>query len=84
MINDSIEKSFTLLFDSWRKDREIHDTQFKNQVDIGSEKNVNSPIILIVAHQTAARIRLPNKTDKKEVSDILNVPKSFGDIDGVR
>ena len=82
--NDSIENSFTLLFDSWSTDRKTLDTQLEYQVDIGSAQNINSPKYLIVAHQTAVRIGTPTKANNVAVFDNLNVRKHHVDIDGVR
>ena len=44
MFNNSIENSFTLLFDSWFTDRKIIESEVENQVDIGSAQNIDSPI----------------------------------------
>ena len=54
------------------------------QVDIGCAQKVNSPKYLIAAHQTAARIGVPNKARNIAVFDNLNVGKYHVDIDGVR
>ena len=55
----------------------------ENQVDISSAQNVNSPIYLIVVHQTPARLRVPNKTKNFAIFDNPYVRKYFVDIDGV-
>ena len=59
MFNDSIKNGFTLSFDSWSTDRKTVETQLECQVDIGSAQNIKSPIYLIVAHETAARLDVP-------------------------
>ena len=63
IFNDSIKNSFTLSFDSWTSGTKTVDTQLENLVDIGSAQNINSPKCLIVADETAARIRVPNKAN---------------------
>ena len=49
-----------------------------------SAQIINSPDYLIIAHQTAARLRVPNKTNNFAIFDILSVRKYFVDIDGAR
>ena len=82
MFNDSIENSFTLSFDSWSSDRKTVGTLLEYQVDIGSAQNINSPKYLLVAHQTAVTIGVPNKANNFAVFDNLNVRKDH--VDGVR
>ena len=60
LFNDSIENSFTLSLDSWSTDRKTGSTQLEYQVDIGSAQFINSAEYLTVAHQTEARIGVPN------------------------
>ena len=84
MFNDSFKKSFTFSNNSWGTDRKTIDTQLEIQVDIGSAQIVNSPKYLIVAHQTAARIEVPNKTNSIAIFDNLNVRKYFIDFYGAR
>ena len=62
--NDSVKNNFTLSFVSYNADRNTIDTHFKYQVDIRSAQNSNSLKILIVAHQTADRIGVPNKAKR--------------------
>ena len=81
MFNDSNENSFTLSFDSCSRDRKTVDTLLEYQVDIGSAQNINSPKYLLVAHQTAVTIGVPNKTNNFAVFDNLNVRKDH--VDGV-
>ena len=83
MFNESIESSFTLSFDSWTSDRKTVNIQLEDQVYIGRAQNINSPDYLIVAHQTADRIGVPN-INSIPVFDTLDVRKYFVDIDGVR
>ena len=84
LFKDSNKNSFTLSFDSWSTNRENVDTQLEYHVDIGSAQNLNSPKYLIKAHQTAARIGVPNKAEDIAVFHNLNVRKYHVDIDGVR
>ena len=84
MFNDSIKNSFTLSFESWSTDRKTVDTQLEYQVDVGSAPNFNSPKYLIVAHQTAARKRVPNKVNNVTIFDNLDVRKYHVDINGIR
>ena len=83
MLNDSIKRSFTLSFASWTSDRKTIDTQLEYQVDIRSAQKIKSPIHLILAHQTAARMKVPNKANTA-IYDNLQVRKYLVDIDGVR
>ena len=75
---------YFISFDSWSTDSKTVDTQIEYQVDIGSAHRNNSPKCLIVAHQTADRIRVPNKARKIAVFDNFNVKKYHVDIDGIR
>ena len=83
MFIDSIKNTFRLSFDSWSTDRETVNTHLENQIDVGSAENNTSPKNLIVAHQTEARIGVPNKASNIAVFDHLNVRKYHVDIDGV-
>ena len=84
MYNNSIETSFILSFDARTSDRKTIETQLEYQVHIGSAQNINSQKYLLVAHQTAARIGVPNKANNVAVFDNLDVRKYFVDFDGVR
>ena len=84
MFDDSIIINSTLSFDSWSNDRKIVYTQLKYQVVIGSAQNINGPKYLSVTHQTAARIRVPNKANDVAVFDILDVAIYHIDNDGIR
>ena len=75
---------FFLSFDSWITDRKTVDNQLECQVDIGSAQSIDSPKYLIVAHQTAARIGVPNKAKNAAFFENLNVRNYLVDIDGVR
>ena len=79
----SIKISFTLSIDPCSTDRKTVDTHLEYQVDIGSAQNFNCPKYLIVAHQTAERIGVQNKTKNIAVFDSLIVWKDLVDIDGV-
>ena len=84
MFDDSIKTSFKSSFESRSTDRKFVDTQLEYQVDIGSAQNKTSPKYLIVAHQTAARLGVPNKASDIAVFDNLDVRKNHVDNDGVR
>ena len=71
-------------FVSWTTDGKTIDGQLNYQVDIGSAQKFNSPKYLIVAHQTAVRKGVPNKTNKDAVFGNPNVRKYFVDFDEVR
>ena len=60
MLVDSIKNSLTLSLDSWSTGGKTDGTHLQLQVDIGSAQKIISPKYLIVAHQTAARIGVPN------------------------
>ena len=62
-----MKNSFSSSLDSWSTDRKTVDTQLQYQVDIGIALNINSPIYLTLAHQTAVRIGTPNKTNNVAV-----------------
>ena len=79
----SIKNSSTLLFDIWNTDRKTVDTQLEYRVDIGSAQNNISPKCLIVAHQTAARIGVPNKAKKLAVFDDPILRECHVDVDGI-
>ena len=84
MFNNSIKNSFTLSFDCWTSDKKTFDTQLEYEVKIGSAQNNNSPKYLIVAHETADRIGVPNKANNMVIFDNLDVGNYFVDIDAVR
>ena len=65
MFIDSFKKSFTLSFDFRSTDGKTFDTQLDHQVDIRSAESTNNPKYLIVAHQTADRICVPQKKQTK-------------------
>ena len=71
-------------FDSWFTDRKTVDTQLEYQGIIGSAQNNDSPKYLIVAHQPAASVGVPNKLSKVAHFDSLNVRENRVDIDGAR
>ena len=71
-------------FDSWSTDKKTVDIQLENQVNNGSAHEITSPKFLIAAHQTVARIGVPNKANNVAVFDILNVRKYHVHMDGVR
>ena len=64
-------------------DRRTIDTQLEYQVDRGSAQNINFLKHLRVAHQTAARIGVPNKANNIAVFDNLSFSLYFVDMDGV-
>ena len=80
----SIKNSFTLLLGPSSTDRKTVDTQLEYQVDIGSAQFINSPINMIVTHQTAAGIGVPNQEENVADFGNLDVKKYHVDIDGVR
>ena len=84
LFNDSIRNSFTLSFDSWFTDRKPVDTGLEFQVNIGSAQNVNRPKYLIVAHQSLARIEIPNKLNKIAFFDKVDFRNLFVEMDGIR
>ena len=61
MFDGSIKNSSNLSFDSWFTDRNSINPSLDFQVDIGSAQIVNSPKCLLVAHQSLARVGVPNK-----------------------
>ena len=65
-------------------ERRVVDTGLKLQPNIGSSQNVISPKNLITAHQTAARMEVPNKVKIIAMFDNIDVGKYFVEIDGVR
>ena len=70
-----LSKIVLFSFDSWSTDRKTVDSQLDYQVDIGSAENINSLKYLIVAHQTAARIGVPNRTKNIAIFNNLDVKK---------
>ena len=84
VFNDSNKDSFTLSFDFWSTDRKTVDAKLEYQVDIGPAQNIKIPKYLIAVHQTAARMRVPNKANSVAIFDHLVVRKNHVDIDGVR
>ena len=72
---NSTKSSFTLSFDCWTSGRKTFDAQLEYEIEIGSAQNINSPKYLIVVHQTAARMGVPNKAKNIAVFDNLDVRK---------
>ena len=54
------------------------------QVDIGSAQNNNSPKNLLAAHQSLARIGVPNKQSNIAIFDNIEVIKYFREKDGYK
>ena len=54
------------------------------QLDIGCSQNANSPKYLIEAHQSLARLGVPDKGNKITVFDDVKVRNHFVNIDGIR
>ena len=75
MFNESIEKDFTLAFDSWTTDRKTVDTGREYQLDIGSSSNINSAKISNRAHQTQGRAGPSNKANKIAILEQVKVRK---------
>ena len=84
LFRDSIEKSFTLAFDSWPTDKIVVNNGLEFQVDIGSSHKNNSLKHLIAAHQTLARVGNSYEDKNKAVFDIIDVRNCFCGIDGIR
>ena len=55
MFNESIEKTFTLFFDSWVTDRRPVETDNGDQLDIGSASNINVTLFIKAVHQKTQR-----------------------------
>ena len=79
--NDSIEKSFTPSFDSWTTDEKTRTSEYR--LDIRSAVKINSPKVLIAAHQTAARSGVANKAIDVTVSDHNDVGECHAGNDGI-
>ena len=84
MFTDSFINSFTQPIGSWLTERTVMDTELESQVDIGSAQIVNSPIFLIVTHQTAAGIGVPSKGNIIAVFGNLRILQCSVEINGVR
>ena len=84
LFNGSNKSSYTISFDSWSTDRKTIDTQLENQVSIRSAQNNNSPKYLVMAHQTAVGIGVPNKANNIASFHNLDVGNYHVDIDCVR
>ena len=83
MFNESIQNNYRIFFDDWYTERRIvSDTV--TQIDTGSAQQVNSPKYLICAHQTAARLNVPDKEQNVSIFDNINVRKYFVEIDNIR
>ena len=82
--NDSIKNSLTLSFHSWFTDRKLIETGLEYQLVIAASQDVKPPKKLLAAHQTAARMEVPNKANNIARFDNLDVRKTFVKIDGVR
>ena len=84
--NEAIRQSFSLSFDSWVTDRKPVNTGNENQLDIGSESNINVPLYLTAAHQETQRDNpaIPPNQLINAVFDKVDVKRYFVEIDGVR
>ena len=83
MFNESIQNNYRIFFDDWYTERRVVSDTI-TQIDIGSAQQVNSPKYLICAHQTAARLNVPDKGLNISRFDNLNVRKYFVEIDSQR
>ena len=82
MFNESTKNNYKISFDCWYTDSKVITDGLEFEVDTGSAQNINSPKYLIVAHQIADRIKVPNKVRIIEHFDNLDVRKYFCEIDG--
>ena len=83
MFNESIKNNNTVTYGSWYTERKLSTDGNDFQVDVGGAQHVNSPNYLIASIQTADRIVASIKKNIA-ISDIVNVRKSFCEIDGYR
>ena len=81
MFNDTIEKTFTLSFNSWFADKKPVDTGLEFQVNKGSVQNINSLKKLKLAHQSLDKIGVLNKGNKISIFDNVKVRNNFVEID---
>ena len=84
MFNESIKNNYSILYDSWHRQRNFSTDGNVLHVDIGSAQQVNSPKYLTAAFQTADRIAAPNKNKNLAIVDKVNVKNCFCEIDGSR
>ena len=84
MFNESIKNIYTFSVDSWYTDKKVVNDGLEFHVDIGPAQNNSSLKYLIAAHQSLARINVPNKTNNIAIFDNLDVRKYFVAIDGYR
>ena len=82
--NDSIEDPYSISLDSWYTDRAVGFDGLEFQIDLGSAENVKIAKYLIVAHQTLARVKVPNKSKSVATFNNLDVRQKFCEIDGQR
>ena len=79
-----MKNNYTFSVDSWYTDRKVVNDGLEFHVDMGPVQNTSSLKYLIAAHQSLARINVPNKTNNIAIFDNLDVRKYFVEIDGYR
>ena len=82
MFNESIQNNYRIFFDDWYTERRVISDTI-TQIDIGSAQQVNSAKYLTCAHQTAARLNVPDKEQNVSIFDNINVRKYFVEIDNI-
>ena len=83
MFNESIQNNYRIFSDDWYTERRVVSDTI-TQIDIGSAQQVNSPKYLVCAHQSAARLNVPDKELNVSIFDNINVRKYFVEIDNIR
>ena len=81
MFNEATQNNYKISYDAWFTERRII-SNTKTQLDIGSSQNVQSPKLLIGAHQTKDRIDGAISTKNVAIFDNLDLRKFYIKIDG--
>ena len=83
MFNKVTQNNYKISYDEYYTERRSISDMIV-QVDTGSAHQVNSPKILICAHQTRKRLNAPDKKIKIAIFDNLDLRKNYVEIDGQR
>ena len=83
MFNEATQNNYKISFDEWYTERRVISDTI-TQLDIGTCQHVNSPKLLIGAHQTRTRADTADKKNNIAIFDNLNLQKYYVEIDSIR
>ena len=83
MFNEATQNIYKISYDEYYTERRVISDMI-TLADIGSSQHVNSPKLLVGAHQTRARSDTTDKNNNISIFDNLDLRKYFIEVDGQR